>query len=398
MREILEPRRSIPVRLSCDVAVAGGGIAGIAAALAAARAGAKVVLIEKEWVLGGLATLGLITIYLPLCDGRGKQVIYGIGEELLRLSICHGGGEAYPKAWLENGDLEEKKKHRFQVQYNPHLFAIEAERLLLEAGVRLLYGTSVCGVHRKGERIDALIIENKGGRSAIEAGSVVDCTGDADICWLSGAPTEIFAQKNVLASWYYYYNKGAVKLTGLGAAGIPEKYKTGKESRPLVDKRFTGLDGEELTEMVVLSHRELLKDILKHRQKEEDFIPVNIPGIPQIRMTRRMRGAYEMDDTEMHSHFEDSVGLFGDWRKNGPVYELPFRTLYCPEIKNLLSAGRCISVTDAMWDITRVIPVCAVSGEAAGTAAALGQDLSSLDIVRLQKTLRKNGVLLREDA
>ena len=202
-----------------------------------------------------------------------------------------------------------------------------------------------------------MIIENKGGRSAIEAGSVVDCTGDADICWLSGAPTEIFAQKNVLASWYYYYNKGAVKLTGLGAADIPEKYKTGKESRPLVDKRFTGLDGEELTEMVVLSHRELLKDILKHRQKEEDFIPVNIPGIPQIRMTRRMRGAYEMDDTEMHSHFEDSVGLFGDWRKNGPVYELPFRTLYCPEIKNLLSAGRCISVTDAMWDITRVIPV-----------------------------------------
>ena len=78
------------VTASYDVAVCGGGIGGIAAALAAAREGKKVVLLEKQFLLGGLATAGLITIYLPLCDGRGRQVSFGLAEELLRLSITYG--------------------------------------------------------------------------------------------------------------------------------------------------------------------------------------------------------------------------------------------------------------------------------------------------------------------
>ena len=91
-----------------DVVVAGGGVAGIAAALAAARNGAgKVLLIEKQFSLGGLATLGLVTIYLPLCDGEGHQVTFGMTEELLKLSIVHGAEDRYPDAWL---DVEEPKK------------------------------------------------------------------------------------------------------------------------------------------------------------------------------------------------------------------------------------------------------------------------------------------------
>ena len=90
MKEIIERDRKLPVTASCDVLVAGGGIAGIAAAMAAARGGKKVMLLEREYALGGMATLGLVTIYLPLCDGEGNQVIYGIGEELLKLSIEHG--------------------------------------------------------------------------------------------------------------------------------------------------------------------------------------------------------------------------------------------------------------------------------------------------------------------
>lgn len=87
---ITEPEREIPVIGEYDVAVCGGGVAGVAAALAAARHGAKVLLIEKQFALGGLATLGLVTVYLPLCDGLGKQVSFGIAEELLRVSIGHG--------------------------------------------------------------------------------------------------------------------------------------------------------------------------------------------------------------------------------------------------------------------------------------------------------------------
>ena len=88
--------------------------------------------------------------------------------------------------------------------------------------------------------------------------------------------------------------------------------------------------------------------------------------------------------------------MFSDWRKPGPVYELPFGTLHGGRIRNLIAAGRCISGTDAMWDITRVIPVCAVSGEAAGIAAAMSDDMNAIDIAELQKKLRAAGVKLHE--
>ena len=104
-----------------------------------------------------------------------------------------------------------------------------------------------------------------------------------------------------------------------------------------------------------------------------------------------------MDDSEDHVSFPDSIGMTGDWRKRGPAYELPFRTLYCEEVHNLLAAGRDISVSDRMWDITRVIPGCAVTGEAAGTAAALGYDFPALDVAALQKKLKDNGVHLHLD-
>ena len=107
---ILEKERKVPVLDQCSSLVVGGGVAGVSAAIAAARGGSDVILLEREFALGGLATLGLITIYLPLCDGRGSQMIYGLGEELLRLSIRHGAERNYPSAWLDGKDLEERKK------------------------------------------------------------------------------------------------------------------------------------------------------------------------------------------------------------------------------------------------------------------------------------------------
>ena len=98
---VTEPQRELPVSEECDVLVCGGGIAGVAAALAAARTGARTLLLEREYMPGGLATLGLVTIYLPLCDGEGHQVSTGIAEELLRLSVVHGMEQsALPTAWL----------------------------------------------------------------------------------------------------------------------------------------------------------------------------------------------------------------------------------------------------------------------------------------------------------
>ena len=390
---IQESSRQIPVAGEYDVVVAGGGIAGIAAALAATRQGAKTLLIEKQYALGGLATLGLVTIYLPLCDGCGRQVSFGIAEELLKLSVKHGieAKAEYYRAWQE-GSEEDRKTYRYEVRFNAQLFAILAEQKLLEEGVEILYGTSVCDTVVNNGRVDALIIENKSGRQAILAGSVVDCTGDADVFHLAGARCATFGQGNVLAAWYYSLEQGQVKLHMLGAADVPDEDKT-KEKTHLVNRRFGGYEGKELSEMMILSHGQTLRDYLKEGELSDAHALSTMATIPQIRMTRRPVGKYEMDTSDDHKHFEDSIGLISNWKKRGPIYEVPYRALI-GDLKNVIAAGRCISNTDAMWDVTRVIPCCAVTGEAAGIAAAMGGDLDTLDVSVLQKKLTENGVLL----
>ena len=396
MKTVLEPCRNLEVRHECDVLVCGGGIAGIAAALAASRSGAKVILLEREFMLGGLATLGLITIYLPLCDGEGHQVSFGIAEELLRLSVKQGIVEGrYPKAWLEGGTLEEKKEKRFIVQYNANAFAVDAEKLLVDSGVKILYGTLAAGTLTESGRITHVITESKSGREAISAKAVVDATGDADICKLSGADCETFKQGNILAAWYYRYCEASgVKLRQLGASDTPEEYKTKKTENLLTERRFTGLCGEELSEMVITAHQTAINDFEKFRAEHPFALPVTFPTIPQIRMTRRIVGATTLDDKEPKKFEPTSIGMISDWRKRGPVYELPFECLYGNKLKNLITAGRNISVTDSMWDITRVIPACAVTGQAAGTAAAMSDDFATLDTKKLQKKLIFDGAVL----
>ena len=159
-----------------DVAVCGGGVAGISAALAAARQGKSVVLFERQFMLGGLATAGIVTIYLPLCDGYGHQVSFGIAEELLRLSISQGAEDRYPDNWLDNNGFRGENDKRFQVQYNPQLFAILAEKVLIDAGVEILYGTYAVGLKLQDDKITHLITENKSGRLAYKVKSVVDAT------------------------------------------------------------------------------------------------------------------------------------------------------------------------------------------------------------------------------
>ena len=394
MEYIREKAKKIKVFGDYDVVVVGGGIAGVSAALAAKRTGAKkVLLIEKEFLLGGLATLGLITIYLPLCDGEGKQVSFGIAEELLHLSMKHGYEDKYPKGWLENGTLEEKKERRFEIQYNANLFAILCEQLLLDEGVEILYGTCVCDTIIKRNKISSVIIENKSGRQAINVSSVIDASGDADVCKLAGAKTEKFAEGNKLAAWYYGYGNGKVNLYMCGVHDTPDT----TENTDLKDtRRFSGLDTAELSELTCISHKELTHNILERKKTIPDLVPVTISTTPEVRMTRRLSGKYTQDASEFDATYSDSVGSFPNWRKRGPVYELPFGSLYGKEVKNLIAAGRCISVTDTMWDITRVIPDCAVTGEAAGTAAAMTDDFASLDIGALQAELRSRGVKIHE--
>lgn len=396
IKESLETK----ITASCDVLVCGGGFAGISAALAAARQGKKVILLEKQFILGGLGTAGLVTIYLPLCDGCGRQVSFGIAEELLRLSISMGAEDRYPDNWLDHDDVLKRttKDKRFEVQYNPQLFAILAEGLLIKNGVKILYGSYAVSVSKAENIIDAVIIENKSGRQGIAVTSVVDATGDCDIAYFAGIPTETYQQGNILAAWYYSLGKNGYKLNMVGFADVPEEQKNETNRvNLLASKRFSGLNGSELSEMTQISHSSILGNIITNRKNDDTLIPTTIATIPQIRMTRRIVGEYTLHDTEEHKFFADSVGLISDWRKRGPVYEVPFSTLFSKKVKNLITAGRCISVTDGMWDIMRVIPCCAVTGQAAGTAAAISNDFTKLNINEYQSILRNSGVVLHEE-
>ena len=397
MEKFTEPSKQLTIYGSYDTVVVGGGFAGVAAALAAARGGNKVLLCERMFMLGGLGTAGLVTIYLPLCDGKGHQLSYGIAEELLKVSIEKGWEKLYPKSWLEGGTIEERTKERYKVRYNAAACAILYEKLLLKEGVEILYGTTVCATAVEDGTITHLIIENKSGRSAVKVGNVIDCSGDADVCVQAGEDTVIYGEGNVLASWYYFCDESGYNLKMLGYAAKPMALQTPEElEKSKKVKRYAALDGKELSDMVVDAHNYLFDNFLGEQNLAPNHMIATMASIPQVRMTRRVAGHYTMDVTDDHKHQPDSVGMFGNWKGYGigEAYELPYGALYGKKIKNLATAGRSLAATDTMWDITRVIPVCSLSGEAVGTAATLAKNFGEVDIDLLQSTLRKNGVKL----
>lgn len=370
--------------LSCDVLVAGGGIAGIAAALAAARSGADVILAEKQCVLGGLATSGLVTIYLPLCDGEGTQLSHGIAEELLRLSIRHGAQDRNPEPWLRGTDREARKKVRYEAQFNPAYFMLESEALLLRAGVRILYDTRLCGVDVRGQRIRAAEAEDEEGRVRIRCRAAVDASGSAVLYRLCGEETRQNPAGNPVAGWYYASEREGLKLKMLGFAD-------GAFGGMNADARFGGARAEEVNQFLYMSHERTLQDLKKREAEDESFIePALLASMPQLRMICRIKGRKDMRYRDEGVSVPHSIGMVGDWRRRGPKFEVPYEALY-GRIENLYAAGRIVSCDDCeMWDVMRVIPCCAVTGEAAGIAAALtGSSRPSAEAV--QNALRRAG-------
>ena len=368
-----------------DTVVVGGGVAGIAAALSARRSGASVLLLEREYSLGGLATLGLVTIYLPICDGMGHQVSFSIAEELLRLSMSLGHEAKYPTPWIEGGSFEEKAKTRFQVRYNAAAFALLCEELLLKEGVKILYGSHVCGAVRNQNKIEAVIAEGVDGRTAYFGDAFVDASGDAILAEAAGEET-VLHSPNINASWYYYISDGKNDLKMQGYSEKP-----GKENENA--KRYAVCDTEAVTEFMTDGHAQILERIREMGVSRECEI-TSISGIPQYRMTRRIASKRDCTLDDDKKFIEDSVGTFSSWYSRGPVYELPFGALCGKQIENLYAAGRIIGADDGAWYNTRVIPICAVSGEAAGRAAAMYAREGEVSVEKLQSELRAAGVTL----
>jgi len=391
---VREPAHDLPVSFSCDVLVVGGGIAGVAAAVAAARNGAATCLIEREQGLGGLATLGNVVVYLPLCDGLGNQVIAGLGEELLKLSV-HDGFNPVPPCWLPGGDPEQRRKTRYRVTFNPASYILDLEELVVRSRVRLLYDTRFCDVLRDGDRIVAVLVENKSGRSAIRVRTVVDASGDADVCARAGEKT-VSLRTNVAAGWFYTHDRQQVRLVTNS-----EEFPRDPRQAPKGVRGFAGDDAEEVTAQI-LATREMIREKLAKLREAAQGKPVFAAVLPLVagfRMTRRLEGRVVLLEEHNRRWFDDSLGLTGDWRSAGPVYCLPLGCLAGVANDNLATAGRCISADGSAWDVTRVIPTCAVTGEAAGTAAALAARttdgrLSRLDVSTLQEHLRRQGMLI----
>jgi len=386
---------------SFDVLVAGAGVAGVAAALEAARNGLKTALVEKTILLGGLATSGLVNIYLPLCDGNGTQVMFGIAEEMLHLSIKYGPGDV-PQGWREGGNAPEPS--RYCVVFCPASFALGLDEALEEAGVELWLDTAVCAPVLEGERIAGVEVENKSGRGLLRAKCVVDATGDADVAYRAGA--DCVAGQNWLSIWAIQASLERAQKATAQDSGVPllEVVRLGADDsgRGAPDgRKWLGTDAEQVTQFV-LEARRLLREHYKARYAElgeggrRNVFPVALPSVAQFRTTRRIVGQATLTDGQHGRHVPDSVGLIADWRKAGCVWEIPYGTLLPQKTKGLLAAGRCISSEGDAWQVTRVVPAAALTGQAAGLAAALAAENDTtpdrLDVRDIQKALKKKGL------
>lgn len=397
-----EDARDIPVIGSYDVVVVGGGIAGTAAALAAARMpDTKVCLIEKVCALGGLATVGNVIVFLPICDGMGHQVIGGIGEELLRLSVNDITEPnpavrfiPIPKCWDDpNASIEERSKQRFRTEFNPLTYLYKLENLLLKNRVKLFYDMRFSEVVKKGPQISSVIVDCKMGRAAINCKTVVDTTGDADVCFAAEEKT-ISISGNVSCGWFYYVDAtGNLRLNCLSFSPYKDNWKKTGFTPP----NFRVDDPTQLTKLILSSRKYMMDTMDKIREKDGGHpYPIMAPTIPCFRMSRRLASRVTLKPSDDHRWFTDTLAMTGDWRKRGPIFCIPLRALAAPHVPNLITAGRCFASTGDTWDATRAIPTCAVTGEAAGTAAAfLAHDdnataFADLDVKAIQKYLIKH--------
>ena len=395
--EFTDPRQ-VSCRESYDVVVVGGGIAGIAAAVSSARNGAKTLLLEKQVNLGGLATVGLISWYEPLCDGEGTQMIYGIGEELIRLSIRYGY-ENLPRKWGGRGENNHPGE-RFSSHYSPNVFSLALDGFVRESGADLRFDALAVWPVMDGKTCLGVMTETVSGREFFPAGCVVDATGDASVAHRAGIPTE--EGESFLTYVAHGFDRKALadhdethdmqdlrKWISVGSDLWGNGHPGGVAT-------FRGITSDEENRYLAEAKGRMFEKIRGWDKSSFDL--TMIPTMPQYRKIRRILGKVTLTGDEEGERNPESVGRFGDFRRPGRRFELPYGTLFHPAYPNIAAAGRVISAGGDGWELVRVIPVCALSGEAAGAAAALAalrkEGLGAIPVGEVQERLEAAGVRL----
>lgn len=419
MRTFSLPAVEIPVRYETQVLVVGGGSAGVAAAVAAARNGADVTLVERTNYLGGLATGGLIILLLVMDDGRGSQVVAGLCEEVTQ-RMASRGQAVFPKKedwgdpddalvakWRSWGLINGAAPHavRYAAAYDAEEMKFAFEQMCAEAGVRLLYSVHGCEPIAEGGAIRGVTFQGKNGRFAIAADVVIDTTGDGDIFWAGGCDHE----SEKVAPWLWFTMGG---VTGdLDAKGAGSRFfhtlgdghvlfPWGATNR--VSRMIDATEPEDITFAATECRKLVMAEVDRLRREVPGFEDAHVCHIADqldVTESRRLIGEYVLTRDDMDQRFDDVVAVTGHWTKYGSLYEIPYRSLLAKEYSNLMTAGRCISVDHRTHHATKEIPACMATGEAAGTAAAMAVGSSigvkAVDVGALQGRLEANGAIVR---
>jgi hypothetical protein len=442
---IEEPARHVPLYGEYEVAVLGGGPAGIAAAVAAARAGRRTLLIERYGFLGGMGTAAGVTNFCGLhanVYGQMHRVVQGIASDLLG-RIDRLGGLNAPHLIL--GKI-------LAQAYDAAAYKIAADDLLGTHRVDILFHALGAGVVMHDEkRIHALMVETKAGRRAITADIFIDCSGDGDLAAWAGARYEVGDNEGSMLYPSMMFRLNGVDPSKAGeawrtipalmeeaeAAGqhrFPRKAAIVRPQRSPIEWRvnFTqlaradgrainGLEPDDLTRGEIEGRRQAVDafNFLRTVPGFENSYIVDLPPQLGIRETRRVIGGYMLSGADVLgcASFNDSIGVNG-WPMESHVAgdvifkfppipqsrgfnELPYRMLIPEGLDNLMVAGRCASMTHDGQSAARVSGACFAMGEAAGTAAAMALDGNTLPrelaVARLQARLKEEGVFMGRD-
>lgn len=411
-----------------DVIIVGGGPSGCTAAISAAREGARTLLIESMGQLGGMGTAGMVPAWCPFSDG--KKIIYrGLAEKVFNASKT-----AVPHEGRQKTDW---------VSINPEHLMRVYDRMVAQSGAQVLFFSRVAAVEMDADdKVDAIIVANKSGLVAFKAKVFIDATGDGDLAAWAGASfkrgddkgqvqssTLCFSFANVDT---YHYMTGPSLHTSNKNSPVYKAIASGKY--PLIDSHLcSNLIGPDVvqfnaghlvnvdstdpwaTTRAMATGREIAEQYL---EAMKEFQPKTFGGafliktasLLGVRDSRRIEGDYifTVQDWMERKTFEDEIGrncYYIDVHKpghkatrykKGESHGIPYRCLTPKGLKNVLTAGRCISTDEEAFGSLRVMPPCLVTGEAAGMAAvhAIRQsknDVHKIDINFLRKRLKEEG-------